>query len=56
MRKKRRRRRTRTLGKEFTIASGWFKEYGLVLAVILMAVASVTAFYYWFVGTLLPFP
>ncbi len=32
----------------------WFKEYWLVLGIILVAVASVVAYYYWIVGTLPP--
>ena len=55
MPKRKRRRRTRVLAKEMVIASEWLKEYWLVLCIVLMAVASVVAYYYWFVNTLPPY-
>jgi len=49
-----RKHRTRVLAKEMVSALEWFKEYWSVLITILIAVASVMVYYYWFLGTLPP--
>lgn len=48
------RMRYRGLTNEMVIASEWFKEYWLAFVVILIVVVSVIAYYFWFIGTLLP--
>jgi len=56
MPKRKKKRSARVPAKEMVMATNWFKEYWLVLAIMLAAVAAVVAYYYWFVSTLPQYP